>query len=174
MDDYFEFSQKIRSELEGNLGLMERLEKHLSLSDDCEVIGNGSMHIVYRLGQLDSGLGVAIREVNLPHYYRPSKTILSQYESYCITAEYLSDRGIRLPRFCIGAFGKENAVLLLEDLTEGGTREITSEPGDQYGIYTDTNERVLVDLEDLEDLDIYGSEYDTLRYMNQENSIVFD
>ena len=163
MGDYFAFSQEVRREIEENNDLSARLDKHMAEIEKAEFIGQGKSNNHYRLGRLESGLWIAIREVRTPFYYRTLPSFLSRHESYAQKAEDYSRDGKRVTRFCVGAFKGKNAVLLIEDLTGGGAHSLHHDNDNEFGYLE--GQKVYIDLESDE------VEFEEFRFMNKDVSI---
>jgi len=159
MGKYFDYSQKIKRQLVESKGLMEKLKNHMTIKNNnplekLQSIGEGNMNEVFQLGKLDSGIYIAVRQLNYPIYLRSTDTLLSNFESYCKQAEVLSPQE-DIPRFCIGTFMIQNSALLVEDLSNGGSKK--SKLNNKLKMSGD-----------------FLPKFDKFRYMNPENSIVFD
>ena len=139
MTEYFEKSQEVRKEIESSPELMRTLENHLSGKEKAQHISRGKHHTIYRLGQLTSGLWVAMRH----NLYAgrdgiTAREILSEYETYATDAEKYSSESKRVTQFCVGVAKSDGRIesqrgfvglsgdvaLLVEDFTRGGTREL--------------------------------------------------
>lgn len=130
---YFDYSQKVKEEVQQTSGMVEALQEFLSGSPNLDMIGEGTRHHVFRVGQLPSGMWVALRNYDLISDMLPEMG-MSLYESYCLDAEELSDEGKRVPAFCVGGIlhnGDDELdalpILLVEDLTEGRKYKVCSE-----------------------------------------------
>lgn len=95
-------------------------------------IGAGNYNRHYRIGRLDSGLWVAIREYDggdiSPIY---GNQTLNTYETYATNAEIYYRARIRASKFCVGVLAEDidYAVLLVEDFTDGGKFKVISPEG---------------------------------------------
>jgi hypothetical protein len=167
MSEYFDISQQIRSEIESNKGLTDKLNRHMSRVEFAEFIGEGTANAHYRMGRLESGLWLAARQRKCQYYLRASDTLLSIHESYAETAEEYWEEGKLVSKFCVAAFKENNAVLLVEDLTEGGKRKIYHNQDEQFGYYEGTEEVVWLDLES------NFANYNEFKFMNRKYSINF-
>mgnify|MGYP007094914460 CR=1 FL=1 len=114
--DYFEKSQAVKEEIKADSNLVSLIANHINGNAPLEKIGRGTMNVVYRVGQTDSGLWVALRE-NVVWGKKPEQypAVACVYNSYCLEAERLPDA----PAFCIGGTCNEKPFLLVEDVTEG-------------------------------------------------------
>lgn len=164
--DYFIFSQQIRREIEDNSGLMEIIRNHMSGDESAPYIDEGRNNRVYRIGQLDSGLWIALREPkndaqdfqndaqDFRFRYGGNDLLLYalvQYESFAQTAEAMTSKGKRVSRFSVGVVMHNTAAaLLVEDLTEGEVRSIRPHWILNWGRFEDTREKVYFDI------DVYG------------------
>lgn len=114
---YLERSQAVKAEIEEDSNLVSLIRDHVQGNVPLEEIGRGTMNIIYRVGQTESGVWVALRENTVwgkkPEDFAASAVL---YNSYCLEAEELSDS----PNFCIGGTSKTKPFLLVEDVTEGG------------------------------------------------------
>lgn len=167
MSQYFEYSQKIRKEIEGNKIIMNKIEDYIHGKENLEFIGSGTINSHYRVGELESGLWVAIRDLKFENHLKKARNLLSIPESYALTAEKYFLEGKKVSKFSIGAFSSDNIILLIEDLTNGGKRKIKHDQSEIFGFYQDNNEEVYLDLEQSFPF------YEKFLYMNKENSIIF-
>ena len=169
MTEYFKLSQKIKSEIENSDELISALKKHMSGESLLEQIGQGTANVHYRLGQIESGYWITTREMRLPTYMRTSGPVLSGYESYALRAESYAEKGLIVPNFSVGVFLNRNAILLVEDLTLGGSRKLIHDNSNHWGYFADNRtERIYIDLED--DYPDYSDL--EFKFMKTENSIV--
>lgn len=171
MNDYFESSQQVRREIERS-PLLEIIRNHIVGDKKAPILDSGTSNSIYRIGQLESGLWVALRERTDGHrdMGNSRKMLLSlRLESYARRAEALYEQGKKVTRFCVGVSSGDAAALLLEDLTEGGKRKLRKAFIDQeYTFYDDDPAtKVYVDL----DNDV--EEYDQDRYMSTDAMINF-
>jgi len=128
-------------------------------------IGSGTMNSVFRMGQLESGIWVALREMRNSMWYGHAEPYIHAYESYCGLAEHYAREECRVPEFCIGVSSGEATALLVEDLTAGGEREIHLPSKSIWGTFQDTGERVYIDL------DHYNTRPEEIRFMSEEARI---
>lgn len=114
--DYFERSQQVKAEIAADSDLVSKLTAHLGDSSSLDEIGRGTMNIIYRIGQTNSGLWVALRE-NTVWGKKPEQNAAAAciYNSYCLDAERQPDS----PHFCVGGTSQGKPFLLVEDVTEG-------------------------------------------------------
>mgnify|MGYP001570906098 CR=1 FL=1 len=81
MNKYFNFSQNVRKKIETNPNLMSLLVRHFETPEEnlscLKIIGRGSMNTIYRVGQLDDGLWIALREFQDSNIYGMLSTIFS-------------------------------------------------------------------------------------------------
>ncbi len=120
---YFARSQAVKAELESTPRLVDAIRAHFQ--EPClEKMGEGKAHKMYRVGQLDSGLWVALRE-NM-HFTRQAdhRSLLAyKYNRFCLEAEKYPDT----PAFCVGGLVGNLPFLLVEDVSEGGAYRATHE-----------------------------------------------
>lgn len=136
-----EDSQLVRKAIEGSEQIMGNLRIY-SESDlyvcKLPVIGAGTANVLYRVGRLDSGLWVATRENII---FPDGELQRNVGENYARRLEFILAQGDTASRFCVGLrmdIGvpeneDDRYVLLLEDLTEGGSKTITPEPDTEFG-----------------------------------------
>lgn len=175
MSKYFDYSQEVRKQIESDSNLMGRLREHYETEDSrtLESLKSGEYNVVWQVGKLDSGLCVALREINESRDFESQLSFLRIYESYCENAEKLFEEGKRVPNFCIGVSCGRGTGLLVEDLTEGGKRELwiprgSLGVGNTPLIFSDTQEEVYVDLDDIDAMTWTSMK---LKYMKKENMI---
>lgn len=172
-EEYFAFSQQIKKEIVANTELMTGLQEHIA-GIEREFLGSGSVNSNYRLGRLHTGLWIAIRQISaLDPSARQITVGLTIYETYAQQAESLSCLGKRATRFCVGVKSRSppDALLLVEDLTNGGEYTITHKSGENTALREKEGkqEEVHMDL----DGDISQIRTDmSLKYMTNENVIL--
>ncbi|PIN80246.1 hypothetical protein COV16_01245 [Candidatus Woesearchaeota archaeon CG10_big_fil_rev_8_21_14_0_10_34_8] len=103
---YFKVSQRVRDEIADDSKLTARLTAHLSNRDELKIIGAGSNNTIFRVGQTESGLWVALREnISFRLYFKRgddhSQTYAYIYNTYCLEAEEISGRRNIVPEFCV-------------------------------------------------------------------------
>ncbi|MBT4165743.1 hypothetical protein HOE04_01755 [archaeon] len=178
--NYFDRSQEVRREIESSPRIMEILKNHLTGIKKSKFISGGMHHRIYRIGCLESGLGIAMRH-NLSAGSRGiiTKGILSGYESYAIDAENYEFEGKRVSQFCVGVANIKNEIrnpsgfqgyignagLLVEDFTNGGTRELEISTADELWA---SNPRELIHV----DLGSDFADLDDFQYMADSNMIL--
>ena len=152
MSEYFAFSQRVKEKIMADAAMMDVIRKHMD-GKYAPFIDGGTSNNHYRIGRLESGLWVAIRQRLDSEKIGTSQTCLSLYESYCRTAEDLATSRKRVTRFCIGVVKPPNAALLIEDLTEGGKRRFIESDNPIAGRFEDnTDGEVYLDLDYDEDI----------------------
>lgn len=134
---YFSNSQKIKKELEQDEWFMRRLQVHLT-DRKAHELGSGTNNTAYTLGQ-SRGLWVAVRE------HRLGNSDLLEY--YAQEAERLSRDGKRVPAFCIGVEYQHKRVLLVEDVSQGKSREVHMPSGSITAVVDGILEPVYLDLD---------------------------
>ena len=165
MTQYFDFSQQLKKEIEEHEAFMQIIDRHMS-GDHAEWLNGGNMNTIFRVGQIESGLWLAIRQQRGAEDYGISRDCMNLYETYARKAEEYSKRGRLVVKFCVGVVKELSTALLVEDLTNGGTR-ILEPPmwGEEYGFYHGSKERVYVDL------DNEKQTFAEFKYMHQNNMI---
>lgn len=155
---YLEYSQQVKREVEANPIFIRRVQGFFS-GRELELIGSGDSHSVYRLGELSSGIWVAVR-VNTQNI--PPEWKQTYLEYWCREAGRLYEEGKKVPEFGIavsyhGATGncseRGNCALLVQDLTEGGKKGIVPVRWEKHGIDAETGEQVFYDLHPFGDVD---------------------
>lgn len=116
--DYFEKSQVIKVELENCPSLIHKIKT----GEGLEWMASGGRNHLLRIGQLPSGLWIALRESEgFEREKDPQLGLIGMflYESYCIEAEQHYAAGKRVP-FVMGGYVAESETpfLVVEDLTE--------------------------------------------------------
>ena len=127
MSNYFDLSQQVRKEIEQNPQLMDVLRKIAEQDGDTleqTFVGAGNYNRHYRIGMLDSGLWVVVREYMGGDISTilDRKHTLNTYETYATMAGDYYEIRIRASKFCVGVLAEDidYAALLVEDFTEGG------------------------------------------------------
>jgi hypothetical protein len=179
MNEYFEICQQIKSQILQDNSIMSILIKYLNEGELPErIFPSGHVHAHYHIGRLESGLWIAARQnkdligrndvVKLfretgffPHH-------IAGYERYAQKAEQLHGEGHRVTRFCIGAFGKKNIALLVEDFSAGGEYKLIHNPEEEIAGYLENDPDTVIYV----DLDNYVTEYEIRKYFDQEVMIV--
>jgi len=135
MQDYFTFSQTVKESINQNLASL--LREHLTGSKKLELIADGDSHDIYQVGQLDSGLYVALREnralkelMSVEESFIP--VAMYVYEDYCLKAESKHKAGKIVPRFSIGGMFGKIPFLLTEDMSCGKKHTLYSEYGGYF------------------------------------------
>ncbi|MEK6825732.1 MAG: hypothetical protein AABY00_03020 [Nanoarchaeota archaeon] len=164
---YLAQSQLIRQKLLLQTHLIQDLQRHIEHLF-LEKIGEGSHNKIYRLGQLENGLWIAVREHADIRTKGFDEVIIKRHESYAQSADIIFQLGRRVSKFCIGVLRPDKyAAILVEDFSEGGKRKIMcSSDGDLSGWFTDTNEDVWIDLDDENPKNIQ------IEYMTPKNCIL--
>jgi hypothetical protein len=190
---YLTKSQKIKLEIIQS-GLVEKIENHFTGKSSLEEIGAGDFRRMYRVGQTDSGVWVALRDEYLirdlyggfTHLKDLQIFLLDKYAELC---ELKSQNNQRVSNFAIGGVYYTSPFLLVEDLTEGGSYDLLHEiiNGKTEGGFRekdDTNEMVFWDfgphgMKDIDESmrDIINSgklDINQLKYFNPERIIRVD
>ena len=119
MTQYFERSMKIREEII-NSHLMDKLREYWFTRDNpFYVIKKGNKAVIYSIGQLESGIHVALRKYRgeIEKFWSYNVKI-NWYERFCQRNETRSDDGT--VSFCIGInFDNVTPAILTEDLSKG-------------------------------------------------------
>lgn len=180
MPDYFEHSQEVRKQIEASSKLMTILRNHFTGKKSAEQMSGGQNNNIYRIGQLDSRLWLAMRRNILAGREGiTSIEVLAGYETYANNAEYHLSHNERATQFCVGvAKIKErirgprgfsgflgDVALLVEDFTEGGAREFEPSPADFLWI---NNPRELI-YTDLDNVRQYITDF---KYTAEQNMIL--
>ncbi len=125
LEDYFQFSQAVKKEIENNQCMVSNLIGHFGNIKPLTGIGREIYHAIYRVGQLESGLWVALRKnIEVENLFEEHTCFnflgIYIYEDYCLNAESRAQMNEVVPRFCIGGSYKGKPFLLTEDMEEGG------------------------------------------------------
>jgi len=175
MEDYFARSQRVRREIEKNPTLIEQLRKHMYEENFLEFIAQGTMNSHYRVGRLESGVWVCLRQrgangCEFPIHLMQTQIVLGIYESYAQNAEKYNKANKKVSSFLIGILTQNgNSGILIEDLTHGGTRRIISSRvyGTITGKYEDDNSEVYLDLDNKDPIPT-----NKFKYMAREHCVI--
>ncbi len=120
---YFEESQKLRREIENDRDICVKIKAFEKRGLELEFMASGGRNSHYRLGQLPSGLWIALREsvgYERGEFEELGLIGCALYETYCQEAERFHERGKRVP-LSVGGYIKEieTPFLVVEDLGEG-------------------------------------------------------
>ena len=146
--EYFQTSQKIKRETETHNQIIEKLKRHSQGVEYLEEIGRGQVNLIYHLGQLPSGLWLAVRKMMPSSSCGSIQAMIRASEAYAQRAAILQEEGKRVPLWCICFADEANRSfgLITEDMTEGKKYTIKTEPGAEIGIRSDGLE-VYLDLD---------------------------
>ena len=148
MTDYLAYSQQVREQILARQDLLDKVRRRWLINRNLpepDFIAGGTSNMMFRLGQLESGLWVAFRE---PLHLE--EDAFYKFENYCQTAEEYQNEGKKVPKFAIGIQDSSPHLgLLVEDLTEGGKRKLLSGgSAEEWGHFEDNpHEKVYFDLD---------------------------
>jgi hypothetical protein len=148
MQAYLQRSREVKKSVLRNNTLVKYLKDILQTRNNARadfVFWHGESHFVYPLGQLDNGFWVVGRQANIGRVLNPIEDL-----EYCATKMAEQKEGI-VPSFAIGitlegvTFPVESrrlikkfpCLLLTEDLTQGGSREVRNVSEQEYGLIGD-------------------------------------
>ncbi len=147
--DYFDLSQKVRTEIETASALLD-VTKSAFDCDVKEFSFGGTVNLFY-IGKLSSGLHVALRAYrpDMPEGQRDLDFQVFGMEIFCQNAEYLHSQGKGVPAFCVGVTYDGKAGILTEDLTANGQLGLDHHPDKDYGFVGEGGDRrkVFVDID---------------------------
>jgi hypothetical protein len=154
--EYFSYSQEVKKKILGCSEMIRAIGRALGCGrgELPELIEAGESNKVYRLGELEAGLWVALR-VPIPDKLAQD-LVFDRYEFFCQKAEEekLSGEEYRVPKFCVGVTGgfDESIGILMEDFTEGGRRSLICGNGFVDAEFADNpKEKVRLDFDNLYD-----------------------
>lgn len=122
--DYFTKSQEVKSQILASPAILDKLKAEFQPAD---LINSASQTLLYRVGQLESGLHIAARWIGLitedaeiRNYF-----LRRRFESYALNAESLYSQGKEVVAFCVGLSVGGEISLLVEDLTANYVNAVT-------------------------------------------------
>lgn len=170
--DYFEDSQRIRTEIQEDSQILDVAKR--SLARELEPFAGGTHSEVYRVGKLSSGLWVALRTTIFD-----DEDQMIQLERHCQNAEKLAthyplDGKMKMPSFCVGVVYGERRGIFTEDLTNGGSLILNHhDSGDPAGYIEEEEERRVTVYVDLDDFPT-SKNPQSIKYFLNENIINLD
>ena len=122
--NYFAKSQEVKGQILAAPTILDKLKLGFQPED---LIDSASHTLIYRVGQLHSGLYVASRWIGLTTEDSEIRNyfLKCRFESYAFNAESLHAQGEDVVAFCIGLSVGGEVSLLVEDLTSGGKGRVT-------------------------------------------------
>jgi len=145
--NYADISKKVKQELLLSPVLLD-VTRH-AFDEKSEPFSFGGTVNLYQIGQLPSGLHVALRAFR-PEQPEGKKSLerqMKNMEYYCYHAETLFDEKQPVPAFCVGVIYMNKAGILTEDLTCGGTQEVFHHPDDEFGFVGPEKRKVFIDID---------------------------
>ncbi len=180
--NFFEYSQKIKREIEASPEIMKNLERYSleknvflgnSKIGGLDFLGCGLKNTHHRLGRLESGLWVATREIG---GIEGKHGLLQkpQVEKYLMEINSAANSGVETPKFCIGVQvlrsqdeDENRYFVLIQDLTCGDNYNFESGSSGEISGKID-NKQIFYDFDEI----VLPGEIETYRYLSRENSIV--
>lgn len=145
--NYLEKSQQIKQEISGDSRLLDIARN--SFNEQIEPFSFGGTVNLYAIGQIPSGLYVALRSLRTD--MAEGKGTLEQQmrlmEYYCQNAENLDASRQLVPRFCIGVVYGNRAGIFTEDLSNAGTQTVEHHPDNDSALVGSDKRKVYVDID---------------------------
>ena len=147
--DYIEKSQQVKQEILSNPKFLNITRS--ALNEEIEPFAFGGTVHLYQIGQLPSGLHLALRafRTDVAEGQRDLESQMREMEHYCQNADYLHSHGDEVPKFCIGVINSSKAGILTEDLSNGRTQEFQHHPDNDYAFVGTNKRKVFVDIDGL-------------------------
>ena len=122
--DYFTRSQEVKDQILATPTILDKLKLDFQPGD---IINSASSTLIYRVGQLPSGLHIAARWIGLTTKDAETRNhfLKRRFESYALNAESLHAQGKDVVSFCVGLSVGGEVSLLVEDLTSNGRCKVT-------------------------------------------------
>jgi len=147
--NYIERSQQVKQEILSNPKFLNVARS--AFNEEIEPFAFGGTVHLYQIGQLPSGLHLALRafRTDVAEGQRDLEGQMKGMEYYCQNADYLHSQENEVPKFCIGIINSSKAGILTEDLSNGGAQEFQHHPDNDYALVGADKRKVFVDIDGL-------------------------
>ena len=180
MQKYLARSQQVKAKIAGDQSICDKVRMIRTLRRGEPFGGvswHGTLHSVYALGQLTNGLWVVAR---VPNHRIYEKIGDLEYCSQKTAEAYYEHPEDVVAEFCVGVVPpgtkypyqkRTDALLLTEDLTQGGQTHIRNIPDTKYGIIYETRQKAWYDFDVCFNTDIYIEKRENPLFFNPKNRL---